>query len=262
MTAHTIAGTRWHSPATSGMTTRLFTSALFAGLIAGLIAVLLQFLLMEPLILEGEAYETGAKVHFKGAQLLGEQPAPAPSAAPLAHDHAHDHDHAPENLWRRYSLAFAADFVIFVAWGLLMVAGFALVERSGHRVSVKEGILWGIAGYIAIQLSPALGLPPELPGTPAAALEPRQIWWVVTATTTAVGLAFLGYGGRLVYWATGVVLLIAPHLIPAPHLDGYSGVAPPELSGEFVAHSLAISLVVWVCLGLAAGYFWNRHRAA
>lgn len=256
MTARTIPGTRSHSPATSRMTTRLFTSALFAGLIAGLIAVLLQFLLMEPLILEGEAYETGAKMHFKGVLVLSEETAPAAGAEPLTHDDA------PENLWRRYGLAFAADFIVFVAWGLLMVAGFALVERFGHRVTVKEGLLWGIAGYVAVQLSPALGLPPELPGTPAAALEARQIWWVVTAITTAIGLAFLGYGGRLLYWAIGVALLIAPHLIPAPRLDGYGGLAPPELSGEFVAHSLAVSLVVWVCLGLAAGYFWNRHRTA
>ena len=54
------------------MTTRLFTSALFAGLIAGLIAVLLQFTLVEPLILEGEEYETGNKSHFGGVLVLNE----------------------------------------------------------------------------------------------------------------------------------------------------------------------------------------------
>ena len=43
------------------MTLKMLTSALFAGLLAGLITVVLQYFLMEPLILEAEDYETGAK---------------------------------------------------------------------------------------------------------------------------------------------------------------------------------------------------------
>lgn len=235
------------------MTTRLFTSALFAGLIAGLIAVLLQFTLVEPLIFEGEEYETGNKSHFGGVLVLNEALEPAGS------DTAEPEEEEPEDLFKRYSLAFFADFIVFVGWGLIMVAGFAVADRFGRKVSVKDGLLWGIAGFTAVHMAPAIGLAPELPGTPAAELELRQIWWVTTVIATALALALFAYGRSAVFVAIGLVLLVAPHVIGAPRLAEYAGLAPPELSGEYVARSLAVSMAIWAVLGLAAGYFWNRN---
>ena len=46
------------------MTKHLLTSALFAGVVTGLIAALLQFHFVIPLLLEGELYEAGARIHF------------------------------------------------------------------------------------------------------------------------------------------------------------------------------------------------------
>ena len=46
------------------MTRHVLTGGLIAGLIAGLFAVLLQLTFVVPLLLEGELYETGARVHF------------------------------------------------------------------------------------------------------------------------------------------------------------------------------------------------------
>lgn len=238
------------------MTTRLFTSALFAGLIAGLIAVLLQFTLVEPLILEGEEYETGNKSHFGGVLVLNEALEPAGSDAGEAGEPENEEE--PQNLLKRYSLAFFADFIVFGGWGLIMVAGFAVADRFGRKVSVKDGLLWGIAGFTAVHMAPGIGLAPELPGTPAAELELRQIWWVTTVIATALALALFAYGRSAVFIAIGVLLLVAPHVIGAPRLAEYAGLAPPELSGEFVARSLAVSMAVWATLGLAAGYFWNR----
>jgi len=242
------------------VTTRLFTSALFAGLIAGLIAVLLQWSLMENLILEGEEYETGNKSHFGGVLVINEaQEAASPDTA-QAKDPAPAEDE--ESLFTRYSLAFFADFTTFVGWALLMVAGFALVERFGQRITIKDAIIWGVAGFAAIQIMPGIGLAPELPGTPAAELEARQMWWVTTAISSALAFALFGYGRTVLYVAIGIALLIAPHLIGAPRLDGYAGLAPPELAGEYVARSYAVAFISWVVLGLAAGYFWNRGNAA
>ena len=234
------------------MTTRLFTSAVFAGLIAGLIAVLLQFTLMQSLILEGEEYETGNKSHFGGVLVLNEAlEASGEAATEVAEE--------PENLLKRYSLAFFADFIVFVGWGLIMVAGFAVADRFGRKVTVKDGLLWGIAGFTAVHMAPAIGLAPELPGTPAAELELRQLWWITTAIATALALALFAYGRSALFVVAGLALLIAPHLIGAPRLDGYAGLAPPELSGEYVARSLAVSMAIWAVLGLAASYFWNRN---
>ena len=237
------------------MTTRLFTSALFAGLVAGLIAVLLQWSIMEKLILEGEEYETGNLNHFAGVLVINE-------AAEAAGIVVEEEEEEPEDLLMRYSLAFFAAFVVFVGWSLMMTAGFAIAERFGKRITMKDGLLWGIAGYAAIHMLPSIGLPPELPGTPAADLELRQLWWVSTALASVLGIALIAYGQSAVYVVVGLALLVAPHLIGAPHMEGYSGVAPPELSGEYVARSLAVGMIAWTVLGLAAGYFWNRSAPA
>ncbi len=237
------------------MTTRLFTSAVFAGLIAGLIAVLLQFTLVEALILEGEEYETGNKSHFGGVLVINE-------ALEASGEAAAEMEDEPENLLKRYALTFFADFIVFVGWGLIMVAGFAVADRFGRKVTIKDGLLWGIAGFTAVHMAPSIGLAPELPGTPAAELELRQLWWVTTVIATALALALFAYGRSALFVVIGLALLIAPHLIGAPRLDGYAGLAPPELSGEYVARSLAVSMAIWAVLGLAAGYFWNRNADA
>ncbi len=46
------------------MNQKLLTSAVFAGVAAGLIAALLQFVFVIPALLEGELFETGARVHW------------------------------------------------------------------------------------------------------------------------------------------------------------------------------------------------------
>jgi predicted cobalt transporter CbtA len=40
-----------------------------------------------------------------------------------------------------------------------------------------------------------------------------------------------------------------PHLLGAPHLDMFFGVAPPELAAEFAALSLGTAAAGWVMLG-------------
>ena len=258
------------------MATRLFTSALFAGLTAGLIAALLQFTLMEPLILEGEEYESGALVHFAGV--------PGSTADHHANDDDHHADDDPladdtdhhandeqnqgvnvdesDNLTTRFGLAFFADFIVFVGWGLFMVAGFSLAENYGHRVTQTNALLWGGAGFIAVHLAPGIGLPPELPGIPAADLQARQIWWIATVLSAVVALALIAYGRGVGFTILGLALLVVPHIIGVPQLDQFTGLAPPELSAEFVARSNAVAMATWLTLGIAAGYFWNRNQAS
>jgi cobalt transporter subunit CbtA len=246
------------------MTSRLFTSALFAGLFAGLIAVVLQFFLMQPLVLEGEAYETGAKVHFGGviaAFATDAQAMPDDGAQPHVEGDGHSHENAgeEESNAARFAWAFFAEFVAWAGYGLIMAAGFAIAERLGQKITTQVGLLWGIAGFVSFQLMPGLGLPPELPGIPAADLNARQIWWLGTAISTLMAMVAFAYGRSLVFIAVGVGLLILPHLIGAPHLVGFYGKAPPGLAAEFVSHSMVVSMAAWAVLGLLAGYFWQRQ---
>ena len=220
----------------------LTTSALFAGLAAGALAALLHVTFLAPLLLEGELYETGERVHFA-----------AGSAQSMAG--------APD-IWGhipRHIGTFAADMVTFTGFAFVLVALFALVERGGHQIEARHGVLWGAAGFVAVQLAPAFGLPPELPGTISADLGLRQLWWTGTIAATAGALGLFAFGRGPAAMAAGVVLLVAPHLIGAPHLDTYFGAAPPELAAHFVSRSLAVSAACWAVLGIVATRLWARR---
>ena len=229
------------------MTKNLFTSALFAGLAAGLVATMLQFWLVIPLVLEGELYEEGVRVHF-AASLDAPVQSPSGPAMGLVQDTS------------RHLKTSVFSVVSYTAFALILVAGMAFAERSGHRITPRQGLIWGFAGFITLQLAPAIGLPPELPGTIAAEVEPRQIWWLSTAIATAIGLGLIAFGTNALFAIVGVFLLALPHLIGAPHLDTYFGIAPPELSANFVTRSLGVSAASWSVLGFVAAYFWTRDR--
>lgn len=257
------------------MIQRMVVSALLAGFAAGLIAALLHFAFVQPKILLAEQYESGALVHFEGAktgteaahdQTAHDHAAPAGASAdaaaestataqPAAHDHPATAEAEASPLTRN-ALTAAFYGLTYVSYGLLLVAAFAAVEQTGRRVTAAEGLLWGLAGFAVFQLAPAMGLEPELPGTPAADLTARQIWWWGTAASTAMGLAALAYGSGPLRWALGLVLLALPHVIGAPHLDGFGGVAPPELASTFAARTLGVSLVAWLSLGYLATRLW------
>lgn len=222
----------------------MLTSAVFAGAAVGVIAAFLQFWMVTPLLLEGELYETGARVHFATD---GTTQSDAGGAPPVWDEPA------------RHLMTIGFNMVSFTAFALFMVAGFALAERAGHVMSARKGMIWGLAGFIAIQLAPALGLPPELPGTVAAEVEIRQLWWVLTVIATLCGLALIAFGPVLA-GLLGAALIAAPHVWGAPHLDTYFGVAAPELSAHFATASLGVSAIAWALLGLIAASIWTQSQ--
>lgn len=252
---------------------RLLASALFAGFAAGLLAAVLQFALVERLILLAEEYETGALVHFQAPDGAADAAAQdhdhaAPEAAasgagqvdaPAAHDHGAGADGAPSGL-TRHGLTVLFAVLTYTGFALLLVAGYAFAEERGLRLTVRDGLLWGLGGFAAIQLAPALGLEPELPGTPTADLTARQLWWFGTAVATAAGLALLAYGWGIVLRIVGLVLLAVPHLIGPPELGYFAGAVPPELASSFAARSLGVGLVAWVTLGGLLAWFWSSER--
>lgn len=253
------------------MIQRMLASALFAGCAAGLLAALLHFAFVQNVLLLAEEYESGALVHFQGAQpaegshehvSATEEPAAAP--AEEGHTHAagtaaHEHP-APsggESQVKRNALTVLFMVLVYVSYGLMLVAGFALAANFGIQVNTRDGILWGIAGFVAFQLAPAMGLAPELPGTVAADLGERQVWWWSTVIATGVGLALLAYGRTLVTAVIAGALLAAPHVIGAPEIDGYFGVAPPEVAAMFSARVLGAALATWAILGWLCARLWN-----
>jgi len=240
--------TRSLFPATDQMTRHLFTSALFAGLSAGLLAALLQFVFVVPLLLEGELYESGVRVHF-ASSLDAPVQSPSGPAEGLSQDPS------------RHLMTAGFNVVAYTAFALIMVAGMALADRAGHIITPRQGILWGLAGFVALHLAPAIGLPPELPGTIAAEVELRQVWWLATVACTLLGLGLIAFGKNAVMIALGIIALALPHIMGAPHLDTYFGIAPPELSAHFATRSLGVAAASWVILGTLTAYFWTRNGA-
>src|SRR5690606_6042804 len=132
---------------------------------------------------------------------------------------------------------------------------------TGVTVDARSGLMWGLGGFAAVALAPALGLPPELPGSAAADLVDRQVWWIGTALATGLGLWLIASRPQALLKAAGVVLLLAPHVIGAPQPHAYASQAPAELAGHFAATSLVCAAVFWALLGLGLGLFWQRSTA-
>ncbi|EAQ23604.1 CbtA family protein [Roseovarius sp. 217] len=225
------------------MFSKIVTSALFAGFCAGLIAALLQLVFVQPVLLHAELYEGGDLVHF-GAEAVSAHP-DLPGLDPVRDG---------------LSLLFSA--LIYVGYALILVAAMGMAADRGHAINARNGLIWGIAGFVAFQFAPALSLPPEVPGVAAADVAERQIWWWATVAATAIALALIAFGRNWVLWTVALLLMLTPHLIGAPHPDELSGPVPPEIAALFAARALGVGFAAWALLGLFAGYFWQRESTA
>lgn len=232
------------------MISRVLIIALISGLVAGIIVTGVQMLRVVPLIQKAETYEQAAPsdshTHSHGQTAQG----------------AHIHDDAvwaPDDGLERTSFTLLANVLTAVGFGLLLNAALAIY---GRPVGLKQGVLWGLAGFLVFALAPAVGLPPELPGLQAADLFARQTWYFGTIFATAAGLALLVFRQQTVYRVLGVILIVAPHAIGAPHPVELGGSTPPELAAMFVIASLATTAVLWIVLGGVSGFLHQRLTQA
>lgn len=235
----------------------VFTSVI-VGLIVGVAVSLAQFVGTSQLILKAEVFEKA-----------GEAAAPAhdaDAAAPAAQDHAamaaHEHEEGgwePADGFERNAFTVAANILTAIGYALVLTG---LIALRGKPVTWREGLLWGLAGFACVMLAPMLGLPPELPGTPAAPLGERQIWWIGTAVATAAAIGLIAFQRKPWAAVLAVVLLAAPHLIGAPVApEGEHALAPEALEHQFVVAAVLTSLLFWVLLGSLSGSIYRRFEA-
>ena len=239
MTRHMMCVTPTAFPATNSMFTRILTSAVFAGAAAGLIAALLQLVFVQPVLLHAELYETGELVHF-GADAVSAHP-----------------DIPGVDLLRN-GMSILFNMLTYVGFALVLVAGMVLAERHGHTATARNGLIWGIAGFIAFHFAPGLTLAPEVPGVAAADVAERQVWWAATVVAAGLAMWLIAFGGNWLMWGAAIVLLLAPHLIGAPEPESFAGPVPTELGALFAARAFGVGLAGWALLGCFAGYFWHR----
>jgi len=231
--------------------------ALLSGIFAGLVAAAAQGLVLTPLILQAEVYEHEAIVdHSHEADDPDHAAAAGHTAGHIADhtvDHAADSDDGAD--WARRGMTVLADILVGVGFALVLVA--AMVVR-GRPIGWRSGLIWGVGGFATFVGAPALGLPPELPGMPAADLVARQTWWLATVAATGLGLAALAWGRRSLVQAGGVILLIVPHIVGAPHVEHLHSAVPAVLAAQFAVLSLAAGLLFWAVLGGVAGDLFDR----
>ena len=235
----------------------LILSAAAAGVAAGLFTAVVQHVTTTPIIIEAEKYEGGGAPHDHGASAPAHEHGDAAqpvSAEPTAMEAAEE-EWAPADGIERTLYTSLATTVIGVGFALVLLAA---MNFSGVRIGPRSGLAFGIAGFIAISLAPALGLPPEIPGSGAAELTARQAWWFFAAAATVIGIAGLLLTRSVALQIGGVVLIALPHLVGAPHPDAYVSTAPAELAGHFAAASLAVTAIFWAVLGYTSGAFYER----
>ena len=238
----TMCVTPLASPATRPMITRILTSALFAGAAAGSIAAVMQLVFVQPVLLHAELYESGELVHF-GAQSTVTAVQDVSGFEPV-----------------RDGLSVVFTMLIYSGYALILIPLMMLAEAKGARIDGRTGLIWGIAGFVAVHFAPGISLAPEVPGVAAADVTVRQIWWSATVLSAGIALWLIAFGRRWPMWAIAAVLLLAPHVVGAPEPETFTGPVPTEIGALFAARALGVGMAAWVLLGAFAGFFWARSE--
>lgn len=253
------------------MIVKTLLAAIVAGLIAGVFMTAAQELRVTPLILHAEEYEGEAPAtseepagagHEQHSSLTGKAPlwTLLSGLSPITPAHAHEHEGEHEEGgilfgMDRFSGTLLANLVTGAGFSLLL-AGISLT--IGYPITLANGALWGAFGWLAVHMLPALGLPPELPGFPAADLADRQVWWGATVLLSAAGLYLVALRGEAASRLAGLVLIAAPHAYGAPQPLDISSNVPAVLGAEFAVAALATTLAFWIVLGLVSGFINDR----
>jgi len=243
------------------MLMRIVMSALLAGALAGTLVFAGHMWKTTPLILQAEVYENG----------------PAEGAGGHAHSHAQDqaqkqdqgaaagHSHgaaagddegwSPGDGLERHAFTLLLDVITAVGFAFILIGAMAI---SGEGVGWRRGIVWGLCGYAAFYVAPAMGLAPELPGMAYVDVVARQTWWACAAAATAAALALMFFASGTLWKIAAVILLVLPHMFGVPHPDFEAGDVPAELAAQFAVATLVVTGLFWMALGSLSGYFYDR----
>ena len=238
----------------------IILSAFGAGLAVGVALSVVQAVTTEPLILHAETFENAepapaaAAPHEHSATEAHAHEAAATETAAPAHEHDED-AWSPADGFERTGYTLIANLLMGVAVSAVLLG---LMTIRGGKIDARTGVLWGVAGFFAASLLPSLGLSPELPGTAAAEITSRQVWWLSTAAASAIGLALIILSGSWLLRIAGLVIGVLPHVIGAPVPPTLEASYPAGLGGEFVAASLVVSALLWALSGLCSGWLYQR----
>jgi predicted cobalt transporter CbtA len=142
---------------------RIVLCALLVGVLAGLLTSAVQHWQVIPIIAAAEVLEgSGPAVEEMAAASHAHADGDAP-----AHGQTEPASDTGRHLWTALANVLTA-----TGFGLVLVAAITSWEHVRGRAlaSARSGLPWGAAGWLCVFALPALGLPPELPGSGAAPL--------------------------------------------------------------------------------------------
>ncbi len=206
---------------------RVLLAALLAGIVAGLFMGAIQHLRITPMILQAEALEHAAEA--------GEW--------------------RPADGWERTLSTTVATALTGAAFAVIL-AGVSLL--TGIPVTPRNGMIWGLCGFLAATLAPAAGLAPELPGMPVGDLMARQVWWAGTIVASAIGIYLLAV--RPEPWVKGlaVIFIALPHVLGAPGPLDHESAVPAGLAAAYASNVIAAAAVFWCLIGVFLGLAMQR----
>ena len=231
-------------------------SALIAGIVSGLIYGMFQATQISPIIYAAEEYE----VSDDNGQVND------------GHDHSHDHEAwGPEDGMERILYTLGSTILTSISFAIILTAlmQWHNLKSSKPKITWLSGLGWGLAFMISFFVAPAMfGLHPEVPGTQAAQLEHRQLWWLFCAIGTLLGLAVLYYAPAK-FKLGGLLLIALPHIVGAPHItsgltfantDPAAVQALTTLSKQFYNMTAIGMLIFCLALGALSGFAVNRFK--
>lgn len=215
-------------------------NAILVGVLSGFTLTVVQLWQVIPIIQKAEVFETD-------------------DISSHSHDqHGHDHsaEWAPEDGIERTAFTLLSNVLTAIGFALLimtvMIAATRLRPENKYITNWYHGLIWGMVGFLVFWLVPAIGLPPEIPGTNSATLETRQIWWLLAVICTAAGLAGLTFA-KFPWRFAAPALIVIPFLVGAPHPTGemFEGNSP-----EVVESLESLSQQFFIATGIANAVFW------
>ena len=233
------------------MIRRVILAALLAGIAAGIFMSAIQEVRITPLIIEAEKYEAPEVDSKVTTSELSTAEQPSGTVTPAAESEPW----GPSNGLERTLYTTSASVVTGAGFAVLL-AGLSLL--TGIPITPRNGIIWGLCGFIAITLAPSAGLPPALPGVPAGDLAFRQIWWLATVLATGLGLYLIATARSLWPIAAAIAVIAAPHFISLPEPADPTSAVPPILAAVYVSNVLAAAAIFWSLTGVFLGLAMKR----
>jgi len=93
---------------------------------------------------------------------------------------------------------------VALTFGFALLLGAAMF-LSGRALGWRSGLLWGLAGYFGVLCCPLSGSTTGSSRHRSGSTDDRQMWWLMTAFSTAAGLSFVVFGRSLAIRMLGVV---------------------------------------------------------